>query len=60
MSRANVMPIKAQIRPSLKLDTIVILQALQKDKPLGETLEELLKSCPEFVRKKEELILFKG
>ncbi len=53
-------PITAQVRPSLELDTIITLEALQKDKTLGKTLEQLLNSCPEFMEKKKELIRFKG
>lgn len=54
-------PITAQIRPSLELDTIITLEALQKGKePLGRTLEELLNTIPEFIQKKKELQEFKS
>lgn len=53
-------PITAQIRPSLELDTIIILESLQKDKTLGKTLEQLLNSCPEFMQKKKQLQEFKS
>lgn len=50
----------AQVRPSLPIDTIIILEALQKDMPLGKTIENLLSESPTYQKKKEELRRFKG
>lgn len=53
-------PHTTQIRPSVEIDTAITLEALQKDNPLGRTLEELLKESPTFQKKKEELKQFKS
>ncbi len=52
--------ITAQIRPSLTLDTIITLEALQKNNPLGKTLEELLNESQTFKEKKQQLKEFKS
>lgn len=49
-----------QIRPSVFIDTAITLEALQKDKGLGKTLEELLEESPTYQKKKEELQKFKA
>lgn len=48
-----------QIRPSVKVDTSVILESIAKGKPLGFTLEQLLEESPTFQKKKEDLQKFK-
>lgn len=48
-----------QIRPSVEIDTAITLEALQKGKPLGKVIEELLNDSPKFKAKKEELKKFK-
>lgn len=63
MSSFNDKPkreLTAQIRPSLTLDTIITLEALQKDMPLGKTIENLLNESPTYQKKKEELRRFKS
>lgn len=52
--------ITAQIRPSMTIDDIITLEALQKGKPLGKIISELLKESPTFTEKQEELKRFKG
>jgi len=49
----------AQVRPNMTLDTIITLEALQKDRALGKTIEQLLHESPTFQKKKEELKRFK-
>jgi|GEM_PF-1955506 len=48
-----------QIRPSISVDTLIILEALSKGEPLGLTIERLLNESPTFLNKKEQLNLFK-
>lgn len=49
-----------QIRPSVTIDTAITLEALQKDRTLGKTVEELLEESPTYQKKKEELKRFKA
>jgi len=49
-----------QIRPSISVDTLIILEALRNKEPLGITIEKLLNESPTFKKKKEELNLFKN
>jgi len=53
-------PHTTQIRPSVEIDTAITLEALQKDKPLGKTVEELLEESPTYQKKKKELQRFKN
>jgi hypothetical protein len=48
-------PYTTQIRPSVNTDTITVLEAIAKGKPLGVTLEQLLNESPAFVSKRREL-----
>jgi len=49
-----------QIRPSISVDTLIILEALsKKGEPLGLTIEKLLNESPTFLNKKTQLNLFK-
>lgn len=52
-------PNTAQIRPSVTVDTIMILESLAKDKPLGLTIEQLLEESPTYRLKKKQLKDFK-
>ncbi len=52
-------PYTAQIRPSVKTDTIVVLEALQKDGELGKTIESLLEESPTYKQKEKQLKEFK-
>jgi len=47
-----------QIRPSICVDTLIILEALSKGEPLGLTIGKLLNESPTFLNKKEQLNLF--
>ena len=46
-------PNTAQIRPSITVDTIMILESIAKDKPLGLTIEQLLEESPTYRMKKQ-------
>ncbi|AXH14253.1 hypothetical protein CP985_09085 [Malaciobacter mytili LMG 24559] len=59
INEKNRKAITAQVRPSLEIETIITLEALQKSMPLGKTIEELLKESATFMKKKEELMNFK-
>lgn len=52
-------PYTTQIRPSVNIDTVTVLEALTKDKPLGLTLEQLLEESPTYRMKKQQLKEFK-
>lgn len=52
-------PYTAQIRPSVNTDTITVLEALAKGKPLGVTIEQLLDESPTFKMKQQQLKDFK-
>lgn len=52
-------PNTAQIRPSITVDTIMILESIAKDKPLGLTIEQLLEESPTYRMKKQQLKDFK-
>jgi len=49
-----------QIRPSISVDTLIILEALRDKEPLGITIERLLLESSTFKKKKDELNLFKN
>ena len=55
----NQKPYTAQIRPSVNIDTVTVLESLSKGKPLGITIEQLLEESPTYRIKKQQLKDFK-
>jgi hypothetical protein len=53
-------PNRIQIRPSVKIETSVILDLIKDEDELGITLEQLLDESKTFKKKKEQLLGLKG
>lgn len=52
-------PNTTQIRPSVTVDTLVVLDAINKGQGLGMTIEKLLLESPTFRKKQEAFKRFK-
>lgn len=49
-----------QIRPSVNIDTALILERIAKTKPIGTVLDELLRESPTYQKELQKLLDFKG
>lgn len=52
-------PNTTQIRPSITVDTLIILETLAKGEPIGIIIEKLLNESETFKHKKQQLKEFK-